>query len=80
MANLLSFIHNGGIWKVTIEPQLLNGTLFSCYESVPKWYNVQVSFCLTLTWDAMSCNGQRQGYVVQHLLPHEKSPLAAQLK
>ena len=28
----------------------------------------------------MSRNGQRQGYVVQHSLPQEKAPSAAQLK
>ena len=28
MANLLIFIHNGGIWKVTIQPRLKNGTFF----------------------------------------------------
>ena len=41
MANLLIFIHNGGIWKVTIQPRLKNGTYFPCYESLPKGYNVQ---------------------------------------
>ena len=43
-------------------------------------YNVQKSLCLTLTWDAMSRNDQQQGYVVQHPLPQEKLPSAAQLK
>ena len=50
MPNLLTFIHNGGIWKVTIQPRLKNGTHFSCCENLPKGYNVQMSLCLTLTW------------------------------
>ena len=36
MANLLIFIHNGGVWNVFIQPRLKNGTHFSCYESAPK--------------------------------------------
>ena len=80
LVNLLTFIQNGGSWKVTLQSRLKKVTHFSCYESVPKGYNVQMSLCLTLTWDAMSRNGQRQGYVVQHSLPQEKSPSAAQLK
>ena len=80
LVNLLTFIQNGGIWKVTLQSRLKKGTHFSCYESVPKGYNVQMSLCLTLTWDAMSRNGQRQGSVVQHSLPLKKSPSAAQLK
>ena len=62
MAHFLIFIHNGGIWKGTIQPRLKNGTHFSCYESLPKGYNVQMSNCLTLTWDATSRNGQRQAW------------------
>ena len=62
MARLLIFIHNGGIWKGTIQPKQKNGTHFSCYESLPKGYNVQISNCLTLTWDAASRNGQRQAW------------------
>ena len=60
MANLLIFIHDGAIWKSTIQPQLKNGTHFSCYESLPKGCNVQMSNCLSLTWDATSRNGQQQ--------------------
>ena len=47
MANLLIFIPDGGICKVTIQPRLKNGTHFSCYESLPKGYNVQMSLGLT---------------------------------
>ena len=43
MAHLLFFIHSGEIWKGTIQPRLKNGTHFSCYESLPKGYNVQMS-------------------------------------
>ena len=45
MAHFLIFIHNGGIWKGTIQPRLKNGTHFSCYESLPKGYNVRMSKC-----------------------------------
>ena len=50
VANLLIFIHNGGILNVTIQPRLKNGTHFSCYnyESLPKADNVQMSLCFTL--------------------------------
>ena len=47
MANLLIFIHNGGFCKVTIQPRPKNGIHFSCYESLSKGYNVQMSLCLT---------------------------------
>ena len=80
MAHLLTFIYNSGIWKGTIQSRLKNGTHFSCYESVPKGYNVQMSLCFTQTWGAMSRNGQRQGSVVQQPLPQKKSPSTAQLK
>ena len=43
MANLLIFIHNGGIRKVITQSRLNNGTHFSCYECLPKEYNVQMS-------------------------------------
>ena len=36
MVCLLIFIHDGGIWKGTIQPQLKNGTDFSCYKSLPE--------------------------------------------
>ena len=64
MANLLIFIHTGGIWKVTIQLRLKNGTHFSSYESVPKGYNVQMRLCLTLTWDAtrLICGGLKNVY------------------
>ena len=45
MAHLLIFIHNGGIWKGTIRPWCKNGTHFSCYESLPNGYDVQMSKC-----------------------------------
>ena len=35
---------------------------FSCSESLPKGYNVQMSNCVTLTRDATSRNGQRQAW------------------
>ena len=34
---------------------------FSCYESLSKGYNVQVSLCFTVTSNSMSPNGRRQG-------------------
>ena len=43
MAHLLIFIHNGGILKGTIHPRLKNSTHFSCYKTLPKRYNVQLS-------------------------------------
>ena len=49
MAYLLIFIHNGGIWKGTIQPRLKNDAHFSHYESLAKGCNVQMSNCLTLT-------------------------------
>ena len=42
------FINNGGIGKGTMQRRLTNGTHFSCYEGLPKGYNVQISKCLTL--------------------------------
>ena len=64
MANLLIFIHAGGICKVTIQLRLKNGTHFSCYESVPQGYNDQMKLCLTLTWDAtrLICGGLKNVY------------------
>ena len=64
MANLLIFIHTVRIWKVTIQLRLKNGTHFSCYESVPKGYNVQMRLCLTLTWDTTRfiCGGLKNVY------------------
>ena len=80
MAHFLIFIHNGGIWKGTIQPRLKNGTHFSCYESLPKRYNVQMSNCLTLAWDATSRNGQRQVWWPKCAATHSprKIKLAAQ--
>ena len=39
-----------GFEMFTIQPQLKNGTHFSCYnyESLPKADNVQMSLCFTL--------------------------------
>ena len=51
MAHLLIFIHNSGIWKGTIQSRLKNSTHFSCYQSLSRGYNVQISKCLTLTWE-----------------------------
>ena len=50
MADLLIYIHNAW-WnlKVNIQPRTENSTYCSCYASVPKGYNVQMSFCFTLT-------------------------------
>ena len=50
VANLLIFIHIGGILNVTIQPRLKNGNHFSFYnyESLPKADNVQMSLCFTL--------------------------------
>ena len=42
MANLLVFIHNGGIKKLLYSPDLKNGTHFPCHESHPKGYNKYV--------------------------------------
>ena len=36
MAHLLIFIHNGGIWKGTIQPRLKNDTHFSHFEKSCK--------------------------------------------
>ena len=49
MAHLLIFIHNGGIWKGTIQPRLKNDAHFFHYESLAKGCNVQMSNRLTLT-------------------------------
>ena len=46
MVHLLFFIHNGRIWWGTIQPWPENGTHFSCYESLPKRYKVQMSIKL----------------------------------
>ena len=81
MAHLLIFTHNSGIWKGTIHSQLKNSTHFSCYHSLSKGCNVQISKCLTLIWDAMSRNGQWQDWWPECVQP--PSPpgnLAAQLK
>ena len=40
--------------KLLYSPDLNNGTHFSCYESVPKDYNVQMSLYFTQTCGAMS--------------------------
>ena len=50
------------LWFIMVEfeklqPWFKNGTHFSFYESLSKGYNVQMSLCLTLSWDAMSHNG-----------------------
>ena len=39
MADLLVFIHNGGIKKLLYCPDLKNGTHFPCHESHPKEYS-----------------------------------------
>ena len=44
---------------VEFEKVLNNSTLFSCHESIPKGYNVQLSNCLTPTWDVTSRNSKR---------------------
>ena len=36
MANLLIFIHNGGIEKLPYSPNLKMVLIFSCYECLPK--------------------------------------------
>ena len=41
IAHLLIFIHNGGIRNSTIQPRLKNDTHFSCYDILPKGYNVR---------------------------------------
>ena len=38
------------------------GGFESCYKSLPKGHNVQMSKCLTLTGETMSRNGQRQAW------------------
>ena len=55
MANLLTLIIMVEFEK--LQPRFKNGTHFSCYESLSKGYNVQMSLCLTLSRDAMSHNG-----------------------
>ena len=39
MANLVVFIHNGGIKKLPYSPDLKNATHFRFHESHPKGYN-----------------------------------------
>ena len=41
IAHLLIFIRNGGIRNCTIQPRLKNDTHFSCYDILPKGYNVR---------------------------------------
>ena len=55
MANLLTLIIMVEFEK--LQSRFKNGTHFSCYESLSKGYNVQMSLCLTLSRDAMSHNG-----------------------
>ena len=43
-----------------LQLRFKDGTHFSFYKSLLKGYNVQMSVGLTLTWDAMSHNGQWQ--------------------
>ena len=57
MAFLLTFIHNGGILKVT---RFKNGIIFLVTKVFQKGYNVQMSLCVSLTWYGMSRDGQRQ--------------------
>ena len=57
MAFLLTFIHNGGILKVT---RFKNGNIFLVTKVFQKGYNVQMSLCVSLTWYGMSRDGQRQ--------------------
>ena len=46
MAFLLTFIHNGGILKVT---RFKNGNIFLVTKVFQKGYNVQMSLCVSLT-------------------------------
>ena len=57
IAFLLTFIHNGGILKVT---RFKNGNIFLVTKLFQKGYNVQMSLCVSLTWYGMSRDGQRQ--------------------
>ena len=61
---MLVFIHNGGInEKVLYSPDFKMVFIFLVTKIFPKGYNnVQLSTCLTLTWDAMSCNGKRNAW------------------
>ena len=81
MANVLTLIHNGGIWKVTIQPRLKTGTIFR-YESLSYGYNVQMSLCYfsheMLRHEMFSDNVVAS--VCTDLLTQEKSPSQAQLK
>ena len=46
-------IHSAGIWKVTIQPRLKNGTHLSCWESAPKeWVYVSLPHvrCSVTQW------------------------------
>ena len=46
MAFLLTFIHNGGILKLT---RFKNGNIFLVTKVFQKGYNVQMSLCVSLT-------------------------------
>ena len=64
-----------------MQRRLKNGTHFSCYQGLPKGYNVQISKCLTLTRDDMSRNRQRQAWWSECVQPPSKpEKLAVELK
>ena len=80
MANLLIFIHNGGVRKVFTQSRLKNGTHFSCYESLPKGCNVQMSlfhshmrFYVTHWSTTMLCGGLS---AYSHLTPPLRKKLS----
>ena len=81
MANLLIFIHNCGIWKVTIHPRLKMLLIFP----VTKVFQKGTMFkwvCCTLTWDSISLNGRRQGglSVQSQPFPSKTSPIGSPAK
>ena len=61
------------------EKVLNNSTLFSYHEGCPKGYNVQLSNCLTPTWDATSRNGKRHAWWPKCVVTPSPREIGAQL-
>ena len=70
MDNLHTFIHNGGIWKVTIQPRLKMVLLFLLRKSFTR---VQCSNECMLSWEEVTQWSATMSWVCTDLLSQEKS-------
>ena len=66
---LIQMLLRLGTLKLPYSPDLKNGTLFFVTKVFHKGLQ-----CFTLTWDSMSCNGWRQGFMVAWVCTANPSP------